>query len=239
MVYYFNKVEAFTNTIKIINTIMDFLSSLPNEVFWLWLSGLTFFITALVFLLGPWRREKSELMSAFLGFLGGMSLFHLFGGASMLWGNPFLMYIAVFAATTGSAFVVKFPLLSIANAQLRKMLFYAALTIAWVLVLWLLVSGADPMVSMKAASLYMIVFSGLSGAYMVWKGFLFKEPDTRIKCLGGGCSIWFCCFLTHLLVLTVGMIALAKLFMVLTPVTLVLTVYIARRLTAQSKLSAT
>ena len=189
----------------------------------------------LIFLLGPWRREKSELMTAFLGFLGGMSLFHLVGGASMLWGNPLLMYVAAFAATTGSASVVKFPLLSIADRTLRKTLFYATLAIAWTLVLWLLVSGADPMTSMKAASIYMIIFSGLSGAYMVWKGFLFKEPDAKIKCVGGGCSIWFCCFLTHLLVLTVGMVALAKLFMILTPVTLVLTVYVARTLSRRPK----
>ena len=218
---------------------MELFLNLPNEVFWLWLSGATFLVMTLVFLLGPWRREKSELMGAFLGFLGGMSLFPLLRGASMLWENPFLMYLAAFAATTGSAFVVKFPLLSIANIKLRKIFFYAALTIAWILVLWLLVSGADPMVSMKAASVYMIVFSGLSGAYMVWKGFLFKEPTTKIKCLGGGCSIWFCCFLTHSLVLTVGMIALAKLFMILTPITLVFTVFIARRLSIQPKLKVT
>ncbi len=212
---------------------MSFLFDLPNEVFWLLFSGLAFLAMTLVFLLGSYRREKSELTTSFLGFLGGMSIFHLFGGASMLWGNPLLMYVATFGATTGSAFVIKFPLLSVADAKLRKTLFYGALIIAWVLVLWLLVSGADPMFSMKAGSLYMIIFSGLSGAYMVWKGFRFRELDTKVKCLGGGCSIWFCCFLTHLLVLTVGMIALAKLFMILTPITLVVTVYVARRLTAR------
>tara|TARA_Y100000310_G_scaffold328026_1_gene395373 strand:- start:19 stop:681 length:663 start_codon:yes stop_codon:yes gene_type:complete len=217
---------------------INFLSNLPNEVFWLWLSGLIFLVMTLIFRLGFYYREKSELMTAFLGFLGGMSIFHIFGGASMLWDNPFLMYVAVFVAVSGSALVVKFPLLSIPNVKLRKTLFYAALMIAWGLVLWLLVYGANPMLSMKVASIYMIFFSGISGIYMIWKGFFIKEPANKIKCLGGGCSIWFCCFLTHILVLAVGMIVLAKLFMVLTPVVLVLTVYIARKVANQMKRSS-
>ena len=217
----------------IFNRTVEFLASLPNDIFWLFLSGFIFLVMALVFLIGPYRQEKDELMDAFIGFLGGMSLFHLFGGLSMLLGNPFLMYIGSFGALTGSAFIVKFPLLSVSNRKLRQTSFYVALALGWLLIVWMFISNSDIMTSMRLASIYMIVFSGLSGAYIIWKGFQFPKLGTRIKCVGGGSSIWFCCFLTHSIVLTVGMIGLAKIFMVLTPVTLVLAVLIGRSLSHQ------
>lgn len=206
------------------------MTNLPEPIFWLWLSGIVFFIMAVVLLTGPFRHDRSELMNAFLGFLGGMSIFHLLGGASMYWDLPLLMYLGSFGAVTGSAFVFKFPLSAILNDGTRKALFYVALLVGWAMIAFMLLNSYEPMMVMDIASIYMIIVSGtLSGFYMIFQGFRINDSSSKIKCIGGGCSIVFCCLLTHLIVITIGMTALAKLFMVLTPITLVLAVLVARR----------
>lgn len=203
--------------------------TLPDPIFWLLSSGLVFLAMTIIFLLGPFRKDKSELMQGFLGFLAGMSCFHLFLAAAMYQMNVLLAVLAAFGAMTGSAFLLKFPLLAMASDTTRKNLFYAALAIGWGLTAWLLITAMDPMLPMMVGATYMIIVSGaLGGFYIVWKGLHFSDPALKVKCVGGGCSIIFCCFLTHIIVLTVGMTVLAKTFMILTPVSLVAALYIAR-----------
>lgn len=204
---------------------------LPDPIFWLLLSGVVFLTMTLIFLAGPFRRDRSELMQGFLGFLAGMSCFHLFLAAGMYQGNMLLNIVAAFGAMTGSAFLLKFPLLEVASNAVRKGLFYIALAAGWGLTAWLLLSVTDPMLPMMVGAVYMIVISGaLGGFYIVWKGLHFQSPALKIKCIGGGCSIIFCCFFTHIIVLTIGMTVLAKAFMVLTPVSLVLALFLGRTL---------
>lgn len=206
------------------------IAHLPEPIFWLWISGVVFSIMAIVLISGPFKKDRSELMNAFLGFLGGMALFHILGGASMYWEVPILMYIGSFAAVTGSAFVFKFPLSALLKDSTRKMLFYIALLTGWSMIAYMLINSYSSMHVMDAAAIYMIIVSGaISGFYMIFQGLRINDPASKIKCIGGGCSIVFCCLLTHLIVLTIGMTALAKLFMVLTPITLVLSVVVARR----------
>ena len=214
------------------------MNTIPNEVFWLWLSGLVFFVMTAIFLAGPFRRDKSELMQGFLGFLGGIAWFHIWLGASMYWGSDFLAILASLGAVTGSAFLLKFPLLVIANEQTRKMIFYIALAIGWVLIAWLLLTSAPVMKAMMAGAIYMIVVSGgLSGFYIVWRGFHLQDPALKIKCIGGGCSVVLCCFFTHLIVLTIGMTIIAKTFMVLTPISMIGAVLIARKMEERKGIS--
>ena len=209
-------------------TIINFVNGLPNEVFWLLFSGVVFLIMTIIFYVGPWRKDRGELMVAFFGWLFGMAIFHILGGFSMLKGNFMMMYLATFFALVGSAYVAKFPLSSISNEKIRNGLFYLIMASAIGLTAWLVMNNADPMQSMRAASVYMIAFSGLSGLYIAIQGFLVDNRSAKIKCIGGGSSIWLCCFLTHIMVLTVGMVALAKVFMILTPISLILTIYIAK-----------
>jgi len=203
---------------------------LPESVFWLWISGAVFLIMAVILLSGPFRRERNKLMSAFLGFLGGMAIFHLLGGAAMYWNIPILMYVASFAAITGSAFVFKFPLSAIISPTTRDSLFLLSLLVGWGMLTWMLFNSYEMGSVMNAAAFYMIVVSGLiSGFYMIVQGLRINDPATRIKCIGGGCSIVFCCLLTHLILMYIGFTVLAKLFMILTPITVVLSVIVARR----------
>lgn len=211
--------------------IISFISSLPTPIFWLWFSGLLFSLMTVLFFLVSYQKQKNELMTAFLGFLVGMASFHVLGGASMYWENPLLMYLGSLGAVTGSAFVFKFPLTSAVNKRVQQRLFFLVLVTGWLLVLAMLITNVDTITSMAWASIYMIMFSGsISGTYIIWKGFRLNDPDLKIKCIGGGCSIWFCCFLTHVIVLTIGMTGLAKFFMVMTPITLVASVFVGAQL---------
>jgi hypothetical protein len=216
---------------------MFMIAHIPEQVFWLWLSGVVFLVMAVLLIMGPYKRERSDLMNAFLGFLLGMGAFHVLGGASMLYEIPILMYIAALCAITGSVFVFKFPLSELVSTERRKTLFNLALLIGWVMVGVLLFMNASPMLVMNAAAIFMIVVSGaISGFYMVVRGLKINDPATKIKCIGGGCSIVLCCLVTHLIVILIGFnilaqsfMTLAKVFMVLTPITLVLSVLLARR----------
>lgn len=209
---------------------MVMVAGFPEPVFWLSLSGVVFLTMAIILLVGPFRRERNTLMNAFLGFLGGMAAFHIFGAIAMYKGIPLLMYVASFAAITGSAFVFKFPLSAIINPVKRQMLFLLALLVGWGVLVYLLYTSADMGTVMNAAAIYMVIVSGLiSGFYMLAQGLRINDPAAKIKCIGGGCSIIFCCLITHLIVILIGFTALAKLFMILTPITVVLSVVVARR----------
>lgn len=216
-----------------------FFLGLPDDVFWLSLSGLIFLAMTILFLLGPFWKNRSELMQGSLGFLGGMTLFHLFLAGGMYWENHDLNTLAALGAITGSAFLLKFPLLALQSGVMRKNLFYGVLAIGWLAVLWLFLFPHKPETPMIIGSLYMIIVSGaLSGFYIIWKGFQFKDPALKIKCIGGGCSIVLCCFLTHIIVLTIGMTVLAKTFMLLSPVALVFSFYFVHALERRRMLEA-
>lgn len=199
-----------------------FGQELPSDIFWMLLSGLAYLLMAVIFFFGPYQKNKDDLMSAFLGFLGGMALFHGLGGIAMLWGSSILMIVAAFGAITGSAFVFKFPLSSIFDEKTKNTLFYSALILGYLIVAWMFLGGLGPMESMRLAAIYMVVFSGISAVYIVWRGISLKDPSLKIKCIGGGCSIWSCCFVAHLLVLTVGITTLVKVFIVGAPIVLMI-----------------
>jgi hypothetical protein len=110
--------------------------------------------------------------------------------------------------------------------------------VAWLITILFLVIPHKPDMPMVVGSIYMMVNSGLiGGAYLIWKGLSFKQPAYKIKCIGAGCSVFFCCFLTHIIVLTVGMTVFAKLFMVLTPVTVVLSIVFGRAMEKKYQMS--
>ena len=207
----------------------------PSDIFWMLLSGLSYGLMTVIFLAGPYRKNKDELMGAFLGFLAGMTLFHGVGGISMLIGSPLLMNLAAFGAITGSAFVLKFPLASLFSRQKKQALFFSALIIGYLLVAWMFLGRLDPMQSMRLAAIYMIVFSGaISATYIIWRGFHLKDASLKVKCIGGGCSILSCCFFAHVIVLAVGITTLVKFFIVLAPITLILSLFFGNMLLKKS-----
>ena len=210
------------------------ITSLPEPVFWLTLSGLIFLVMTLTLLFGPFRRERTDLMTAFLGFLAGMASFHLFGAAAMYWNEPILMYIGTLGAVTGSAFVLKFPLSAIINSNTRTTLFYLTLLAGWALVAWMLLNSYPMDKVMALGAIFLVVVSGaISGFYMLLQGFKINDPSSKIKCIGGGCSVVSCCFLAHIIVLTLGLTIFAKAFIVLAPIALVFSVFISRKYSRQ------
>jgi len=206
----------------------EMVMGLPAEVFWLLVSGLIFLGIALFLFLGPYRKQKDELTIAVVGYFGSMALFQIFGAFSMLWGNPLLMYLGSFAAVTGSTFVAKFPLSALSNKGLRQVLYLGTVASAWTLVAWMFISGLDPEASMRAAIIYMIILGGaISGTYMVWKGFHLKESETKVKCLGGGFSLWICCFGNHFLELLLGLTVIGTFIMISVPLALLVAILLA------------
>lgn len=211
------------------NKRMEIIMALPVPVFWFWISGLVFLCATVILLVGPFRHDRSDLMNAFLSFLVGMTLFHLLGGAALYWNIPILMYVATLSTVTGSAFVLKFPLSSIMSERVRNRLFYIALIIGWGMVAWLLLNSFQIDQVMAAGAIYMIIVSGaISGFYMLIESLKIGDPATRIKCVGGGSSIILCCLIAHLVILAIGFTILAQLFLTLTPLTLILSIYVAR-----------
>lgn len=211
-----------------------YVLKLPEMVFWLLISGMSFSVVTLIFFVDYFRKEKNVLMVSFLGFLGGISLLHLFGAASIFWKNPFYMYIGGFGGMIGSTLVVRFPILTIRDEIWQRRSFYFVFMMAGLLSIWMVISKQDPLILMKIASLHIVVFSGvITGSHLIWTGFHLNDPALRIKCIGGGCSIFLGCFFSHVVVFLVGFTTLAKIFMVGAPIALMASVMIGRLLLRQ------
>ncbi|MDO8592208.1 MAG: hypothetical protein Q7R92_00375 [bacterium] len=214
---------------------------LPGEVFWLWFSAF-FYIIAILFFLGPFRRERSsELMVAFFAFLAGMASFHILLGAGYYFNSLLLIHLGSFCALTGAAYTLKFPLTAL-RPNLRGPLFYSALIGGWLIIAWMLIFPHSTEVMLWLVFGYMILFSGgIAGLYIIWQGLKTKENWVRVKSIGGGVGIVTCCLAADLLVLIRGMSVLGELFMAIAPIILILSIYFGRYLksrTPQAELSA-
>jgi hypothetical protein len=208
---------------------------LPGAVFWLWFSALIYGI-AIILILGPLRREKSELMYAFFAFLAGMAWLHLFIGAGTYWKQMLLSHIGFFGGLTGTVYTLKFPLLALSESK-RKPLFYLALIVAWLIVVWMLIFPHKSPAMIWVGYLYMITTAGLiSGFYIVWQGIKAKESWVKVKTIGGGAGVITCCLAADVLVLytlATGIklwIVSGHFFMWLAPVILILAIYLGRYL---------
>lgn len=201
---------------------------LPAPVFLLWLSA-AFYIITIVLLWKHASQEKSDLMTALNAFLYGMASFHIFLGIGFYLNNLFLIYLGSFAALTGSAFTLKFPLSTFQNFW-RPVGFYIALTIAWSLIIWLLISTPPVSATISVVLLYMIVVTGFAGLYTIWVGIRAKENWVRVKCLGGGGGMVTCCLFADLLVLLEGVTVLGEILMSVAPLILLVSLWWGRRL---------
>ena len=202
---------------------------LPEAVFWLWFSA-SFYMVAIFFFLEPLRKERTELMLSFFAFLAGMAFFHILLGAGLYLNNMLLIHLGAFAALTGAAFTLKFPLTALSESK-RKPVFYLALAIAWLIVVWLLIFPHEMKTMLWLVLGYMIVVSGgIAGFYIIWQGLKAKESWVKVKCLGGGGGLFTCCLIADVLVLLVGVSVLGEVFMALAPVILILAIYLGRYL---------
>jgi len=207
----------------------------PGAIFWLWFSAF-FYSIAVLFFWNPLKKEKTELMYAFFAFLFGMAVFHILLGFGFLWNSHFLIILGAFAALTGTAYTLKFPLTALRNHLARKILFYIALTIAWLIVAWLIIFPHMMETMFWLVFGYMILVSGgISGFYIVWTGFKLKERWLKIKCIGGGSAIITCCFVADLMFLLMGMSVLGEIFMALAPMILISSIYLGRYLQRRSE----
>lgn len=202
---------------------------LPGIVFWLWLSAL-FYLSAIILLLAPLRKEKNELLYALFAFLAGMAAFHVFLGAGFYLNNLLVIHLGVFAALTGAAYTLKFSLASFSESK-KKLLFYLALSVAWLIVVWMLIVPHSTETMLWLAFGYMIVVSGgIAGLFIVWKGFQQKETWAKVKFIGSGAGIIICCLVADLLVLFQGTSVLGEILMAMAPVILITAVFYGRYL---------
>lgn len=200
----------------------------PATVLLLWLSA-AFYIVTIVLLWKPFRRERNDLMVALNAFLYGMAFFHIFLGAGFYFNNLFLMHLGSFAALTGSAYTLKFPLSGL-KQPFRQLGFYLALAIAWSLVVWLLISPHPLSAMISSVLVYMIIVTGLAGIYTIWIGLRAKERWVKVKCLGGGAGMITCCLFADLLVLANGVTILGEILMSVAPVILLAGLFVGRKL---------
>lgn len=200
----------------------------PAVVFLLWLSAAFYFVTILL-LWRPFSQEKSDLMIALNAFLYGMAFFHIFLGAGFYLNNLFLIHLGGFAALTGSAYTLKFPLSAFPQPW-RQLGFYLALAVAWSIIVWLLIFTHPLSTMLSVILIYMIIVTGIAGFYTAWIGIQAKESWVKIKCLGGGVGMLACCFIADLLVLLNGVTLLGEILMSVAPIILLAGLFLGHRL---------
>lgn len=199
----------------------------PGEVFLLLFSAF-FYLVSIFFFLGPLLKEKTELMISLFAFLVGMAFFHIFMGVGFYFDSMLLIHLGAFAALTGSAFTLKFPL-TVLDESKRKSIFYIVLAVAWLIVAYLLIFPHEMNVMLWLVFGYMIIVSGgITGVYIIWQGFKVKETWVKVKCIGGGSGLFLCCFIADIIVLLFGVSLVSEIFMMLAPVILILSLYIGR-----------
>lgn len=220
---------------------MSMFFELPVPVFWLWFSALVYLVSIGLFW-SSFRRERSQLMNAFMGFLVGMAWLHLFIGAGLYWGQMFLSHIGFLGGLTGVAYTLKFPLSALSESK-RKPLFYLGLTSAWLIVGWMLLFPHKPSTMIWVGYIYMITVAGLiSSIYIIWRGIKARNTWVKVKGIGGGIGIMSCCFLADILVLYVLVTGISMgvvtghFFMWLAPIVLIAFVFFGRILEKRSSL---
>lgn len=206
----------------------DVILGLPGNVFLLWLSA-SFYVLVILILFRPLKQIKNELILAFNAFLYGMAIFHIFLGAGIFLNNTVLIHFGIFAALTGSAFTLKFPLSSFNNLW-QNIGFYTALAAAWVIVLWALLFSIPTDLILKITLAYMIIVTGGAGFYTIFVGIKSSDPAVKVKCIGGGLGMVTCCFFADLLVFFKGVTMFGEFLMSIAPLIVLAGLFFGRRL---------
>lgn len=206
----------------------DVIFGLPGNVFLLWLSA-SFYISVIVILFKSLHQVKNELMLAFSAFLYGMAAFHIFLGVGLYLNNSALIHFGAFAALTGSAFTLKFPLSSL-NTLRQYLGFYAALAIAWLIVLWSVLFSIPTDLLLKIVLAYMIIVTGGAGFYIIFVGIKSVDPVAKVKCLGGGLGMVTCCFVADLLVFFKGVTMFGEFLMSAAPLIMLAGLFLGHRI---------
>lgn len=206
----------------------EIILGLPGDVFLLWLSA-SFYLVVILILLRSLHQVKNELMQAFNAFLYGMAAFHVFLGAGLYFNNSALIHFGAFAALTGSAFTLKFPLSSLSTLW-QYLGFYLALAVAWGIILWALLFSVPIDLILKIVLAYMIIITGGAGFYIIFVGIRSSDPAAKIKCLGGGLGMVACCFVADLLVFFRGVTMFGEFLMSVAPLIMLAGLFFGHRL---------
>lgn len=198
-----------------------------EDVFLLWLSASSYLIVTLL-TIWPFRQEKNDLTITFLAFLYGMLFFHIFLGLGLYLDNLIFIHLGSFAALTGSALTLKFPLSSVSLLN-QKLFLYLALIVAWMTNIWMLFPHQNlPMLSVVVA--YMVVVTGGSGLYTLLVGIDAKKVWIKVRCIVGGASLIICCTIADLIALIAGISIFGELLMSAAPVVLLAGLVISNHL---------
>ncbi|MBI4128347.1 MAG: hypothetical protein HY459_04775 [Parcubacteria group bacterium] len=175
---------------------MDTILGIPVNVFLLWLAALAYAI-GVIFFLDSYRKERGELMIAFLAFVTSMAFANFFMGAGEYWQIPLFMQLGTLAIFVGSAFMLKFPLTAL-PPSLRRPLFWVSLILFLLFAAWLIVAPLGQRLAPQLSMWFMVVINGiLVGGYLVWAGLKATERWKRMKAVGGGIGVATCCVASH------------------------------------------
>ncbi|MDO8561699.1 MAG: hypothetical protein Q7S05_02630 [bacterium] len=205
---------------------------LPYGVFLLLVSATFYFISSIL-ILRPLFETKEQLIQSFFAWLFGMGLLHFFLAAGFFWDVNALLYIGMFGALTGSAYLLRIPLRGLWPRH-ETVVFYTVLLAGWFIIAWMLLASNYSLELMLNIMFgYMILVGGiLPGPYLIWIGLKSENRAMKVKGIGGGIGVILCCLLADSLVLFVYMNVSfwTEFFMTIAPIVLISAVFYGRQL---------
>lgn len=198
---------------------------IPLQIIIMWSAGTLYALAAISFLISFHKEMANELMQALFAFLLSMALALNLMGTGEYSQNMIFGYLGTLSILVGSVFILKFPL-TVFPASSRKTLFRFILLSVLVIFIWMVTSQTGRQLMPQFIMWYMIIANGLvAGFFIFFAGLRSKEKALKIKAMGGGMGIASCCIVSHIASIS-GAIILSAIFQFLSPILLMLTLFV-------------
>ena len=198
---------------------------IPLHIILMWSAGALYTLGAISFLIAFYKEIANELMQALFAFLLSMALALILMGTGEYSQNITFGYLGTLSILIGSVFMLKFPL-TVFSASLRKTLFRFLLLSVLAIFIWMVISHTGRQLIPQFIMWYMIIANGLvAGFFIFFAGLRSKEKALKIKAMGGGMGIASCCIVSHIASIS-GAIILSAIFQFLSPILLMLTLFV-------------
>ncbi|MDP3996428.1 MAG: hypothetical protein Q8P86_01890 [bacterium] len=196
------------------------------DVFLMYAAGVFYALCAFL-VLKSYRRERGELLGAFLAFLTYQALAMIFMGIEFHTMNLLYGEIAAVAVFVGSAYMIKFPFSSFSRGT-RRIVFLLTLIVSLAIFTWFLLTPERKMLLMPFVLWYDIIVNGLvvGGAIIIFG--MRVGPPQRMKALGGGAGVVSCCVVANASMLS-GAFITSAFFQFLAPVLIIGSLVFARK----------
>ncbi|MDP2593663.1 MAG: hypothetical protein Q8P52_03380 [bacterium] len=201
------------------------------DVFLMYAAGVFYAFCAFL-VLKSYRRERNELLGAFLAFLVYQALAMIFMGIEFHTMNLLYGEIAALAVFVGSAYMMKFPFSSFSKGT-RRIVFFVTLIVSVMIFTWFLQTPERKTLLMPFVLWYDIVVNGLvvGGAILIFG--MRIGPPQKIKALGGGAGVVSCCVVANASMLS-GAFLTSAFFQFLAPVLIISALVFAKKRQAVS-----